>query len=287
MSNLAYNNVTDLTPHIEARERRVAELQDGYTRIANGLLEAIMLAGLTQHQLLVFMAVMRKTYGFNKKSDWLSNEQLSQLTGILPHKCSAAKSALVKRKILSQNGRSVGINKALGEWESSDYLKKVNLPESGKDSLPESGKSDYPNQVNTKDNITKDKKDNKNTLPEQGQAKQKNTFDRHEKTDQSFEKVFWCAGMKKTGKQAAMKSFRTQFELWRKVSGGSPEEFARILAEDVRSRLGKQFGFENLHPATYLNGKRWEDEKPAQPVHQQAPSSPITVSKSGYVYFDR
>ncbi len=40
-----------------------------------------MLAGLTQHQLLVFLAVMRKTYGFNKKLDWVSNEQLSELTG--------------------------------------------------------------------------------------------------------------------------------------------------------------------------------------------------------------
>ncbi|EEZ9925472.1 replication protein, partial [Escherichia coli] len=39
------------------------------------------------HQLLVFLAVMRKTYGFNKKLDWVSNEQLSELTGILPHKC--------------------------------------------------------------------------------------------------------------------------------------------------------------------------------------------------------
>ncbi len=56
-----------------------------------------MLAGLTQHQLLVFLAVMRKTYGFNKKLDWVSNEQLSELTGILPHKCSAAKSVLVMK----------------------------------------------------------------------------------------------------------------------------------------------------------------------------------------------
>ena len=30
------------------------DLDDGYTRIANELLEAVMLAGLTQHQLLVF-----------------------------------------------------------------------------------------------------------------------------------------------------------------------------------------------------------------------------------------
>ncbi|MBC1188488.1 replication protein [Kluyvera sp. SCKS090646] len=189
-------------PDVALKEPRVADLEDGYTRIANELLEAVMLAGLSQHQLLVFMAVMRKTYGFNKKSDWVSNEQLSALTGILSHKCSAAKSTLVRRGILTQSGRTIGINKAVSEWSClpesgkkikpylkevnlpesgkkikpylkevnlpepgkkiKPYLKEVNLPESGKKSLPESGNDTYPNQVNTKDKHTKDKKDNSN-----------------------------------------------------------------------------------------------------------------------------
>ena len=142
-------------PVVALQELRVADLDDGFTRIANELLEAVMHAGLSQHQLLVFMAVMRKTYGFNKKSDWVSNEQLSELTGILPHKCSAAKSVLVKRGILTQTGRVIGINKTVSEWsslpvkgtEKKPYLKKVTLPESGKKSLPESGNAYYPNQV--------------------------------------------------------------------------------------------------------------------------------------------
>ncbi len=105
-------------PDVAQKERRVADLDDGYTRIANELLEAVMLAGLTQHQLLVFLAVMRKTYGFNKKLDWVSNEQLSELTGILPHKCSAAKSVLVKRGILIQSGSKWGTAEDLtaAEW---------------------------------------------------------------------------------------------------------------------------------------------------------------------------
>ncbi|HIB5610169.1 TPA: replication protein [Klebsiella pneumoniae] len=160
-------------PVVALQELRVADLDDGFTRIANELLEAVMHAGLSQHQLLVFMAVMRKTYGFNKKSDWVSNEQISVLTGILPHKCSAAKSALVKRGILTQTGRVIGINKAVSEWsslpikgtEKKPYLKKVTLPESGKKSLPESGNAYYPNQVNTKDKHTKDNKDNINNPP--------------------------------------------------------------------------------------------------------------------------
>ncbi|EDJ0225085.1 replication protein [Salmonella enterica] len=181
-------------PDVAHKEPRVADLDDGFTRIANELLEAVMHAGLSQHQLLVFMAVMRKTYGFNKKSDWVSNEQLSELTGILPHKCSSAKSALVKRGILTQTGRVIGINKTVSEWsslpvkgtEKKPYLEKVNLPESGKKSLPESGKKSlpesgkkslpesgngyYPNQVNTKDTITKDSKDNSNKPPKPPRA---------------------------------------------------------------------------------------------------------------------
>ncbi|MCY2115859.1 replication protein [Klebsiella pneumoniae] len=165
-------------PVVALQELRVADLDDGFTRIANELLEAVMHAGLSQHQLLVFMAVMRKTYGFNKKSDWVSNEQISMLTGILPHKCSAAKSALVKRGILTQTGRVIGINKAVSEWsslpikgtEKKPYLKKVTLPESGKKSLPESGNAYYPNQVNTKDKHTKDNKDNINNPPKSPRA---------------------------------------------------------------------------------------------------------------------
>lgn len=160
-------------PDVAPKEPRVADLDDGFTRIANELLEAVMLAGLSQHQLLVFMAVMRKTYGFNKKADWVSNDQLSALTGILPHKCSAAKSALVKRGVFTQIGRTVGINKCVSEWEklpekgekNKVYLKEVNLPESGKKSLPESGNGTYPNKVNTKDKHTKDNKDNINKPP--------------------------------------------------------------------------------------------------------------------------
>ncbi len=165
-------------PDVAPKEPRVADLDDGYTRITNELLEAVMLAGLSQHQLLVFMAVMRKTYGFNKKADWVSNDQLSALTGILPHKCSAAKSALVKRGVFTQIGRTVGINKAVSEWvklpksgnENKVYLKEVNLPVSGKKCLPESGNDTYPNQVNTKDKHTKDNKDNINNPPKSPRA---------------------------------------------------------------------------------------------------------------------
>ncbi|MDA5609443.1 hypothetical protein NM950_13430, partial [Pasteurella multocida subsp. multocida] len=45
------------------------------------------------------------------------------------------------------------------------------------------------------------------------------------------------------------------------------KQFAQMLADDVQKRLSLgQFGFDKLHPTTYLNNARWEDEytQPAQ-----------------------
>ncbi|ENJ7583130.1 replication protein [Providencia rettgeri] len=279
----------DFRPELKVVESKVADLDNGYTRIANELLEAVMLANLTQHQLLVFFAIARKTYGYNKKSDWVGNEQLSKLTGMLPHKCSAAKSELVSRGILLAEKRHVSINKNIHEWkEKQVYPKKVNLPESGKKTLPESGKGDYPNQVNTKDNTTKEKKDNKNTMSEEVRSMDEKSNSEPTKQDpfiEPFEKIFWIAGMRKIGKEKSKAAFKSKFKEWRKETGGSIDEFAKFLADDIQCRLRtQQFGFDKMHPTTYLNGSRWTDEKPElpQPTTQQ---SSITVSKNGLVFY--
>lgn len=60
----------------------MAELDDGYTRIANELLESIASADLTARQLKLMLAYIRKTYGFNKKSDRITDEQIAQITGL-------------------------------------------------------------------------------------------------------------------------------------------------------------------------------------------------------------
>ena len=131
---------------------------------------------------------------------------------------------------------------------------------------------------------------NKNTMSENTRTGCEKTFqpaNKNQEADEAFVTVFWCAGMVRTGKQKAMQAFRTQYLSWRKESGGTPEQFARMLADDIASRKGRQFGFDRLHPATYLNGKRWQDEKPAVAPVTSNVKSAITVSKSGYVFIDR
>lgn len=54
-------------PVVALQELRVADTDDGYTRLANELYEELIGANLTKNQSKVAHAVCRKTYGFNKK----------------------------------------------------------------------------------------------------------------------------------------------------------------------------------------------------------------------------
>ena len=75
-------------------------------------------------------------------------------------------------------------------------------------------------------------------------------------TDSAFE-VFWSAGMVKTNKKRALSLFQSIC----KKQKLEPFEFANKLADDVKRRLAAgQFGFNSLHPTTYLNNERWNDD---------------------------
>ncbi|MBW3224886.1 replication protein, partial [Salmonella enterica subsp. enterica serovar Javiana] len=66
-------------PDVAPKEPRVADLDDGYTRLANELLDAVMCSGLPETELRILMAGWSKTYGYNKKMDWISNEHLEDV----------------------------------------------------------------------------------------------------------------------------------------------------------------------------------------------------------------
>lgn len=147
--------VIPIRPSLAVVERQVADLDDGYTRTANALMEAVMLSGLTQHQLLIVIAVWRKTYGYNKKADWIGNDQFAELTGMAATKCSTAKNELIRMGVLTQTGRQVGMNKNISEWKTKFNGISKTFTESVKQNFPKSVKSTLPNQSNTKDNIQK------------------------------------------------------------------------------------------------------------------------------------
>ncbi|WP_025122258.1 MULTISPECIES: hypothetical protein [unclassified Serratia (in: enterobacteria)] len=82
----------------------------------------------------------------------------------------------------------------------------------------------------------------------------------------AFEEIFWVAGLRKDTKVKAKSAFKTKYQAWKKTTHGTPDAFATLLAEDIRWRItSKIFGTDKLLPTSYLNGERWNDEKPVTP----------------------
>lgn len=58
------------------------QTEDGYTRLANELVEALARVNLTAYQQRVLWVIWRKTYGWNKKADSISRSQFIEITGM-------------------------------------------------------------------------------------------------------------------------------------------------------------------------------------------------------------
>lgn len=100
------------------------ETEDGYTQIANEILEALCWMNLSPYEGRVLWCVIRKTYGWKKKIDWISLSQFSDTTGLdRRHIYKALKRLLFKRIIvISRDDKkhpTYGFQKDYEKWEMS------------------------------------------------------------------------------------------------------------------------------------------------------------------------
>ena len=144
------------------------QIKNGFTKIANELFEAYIKIGrfLSPYENIVWLCILRKTYGYHQKEDWISLSQVEVMTNILqPHIARTKKKLLLKNMIEKRNG-GIGIQKDYELWNipkqvSLKYTQTgINIP---KQVLPkqvrkltQTGNLDLHKQVDTKDTITKD-----------------------------------------------------------------------------------------------------------------------------------
>lgn len=151
MSNLA--TVIPIRPTLAVVERQVADLDDGFTRLANMLLEEYAGADLTKRQFKVLLAVLRLTYGWNKPMDRIANSQIAQIAKLPEKRVSETRVQLVEMNLLVQAGRRIGPNKNTSEWEIPQN-KGISLKSGDKSSL-NLGDGNPSKQGDTKDIIPK------------------------------------------------------------------------------------------------------------------------------------
>jgi phage replication O-like protein O len=174
------------------------QIENGYTRIANELLDAIVHYPFSRREYAVVMAIIRMTYGFNKKEDAISGWQLSEMTGIDRSHVSKTINELVRKNVIKKgdsgrisHGQAIAllsINKHYKSWETVAELatetvadsytvaKTAPLPnqpstvaETATETVAELAKQPLPNQPTHKD-IPKDNKDNTKDSEQQPSA---------------------------------------------------------------------------------------------------------------------
>ncbi len=105
-----------------------AEISNGFTKVANELIEALACQNLSGRELRIVLAIIRKTYGFQKNIDWIAREQLVELTGLTKENCSHIVSSLIRKKIIVKEGngyiKRLGINAETSEWLPGNKLEK-------------------------------------------------------------------------------------------------------------------------------------------------------------------
>lgn len=99
------------------------QLENGFTQIANELLEAIMRTNFNATQLKIIFCVIRFTYGFQRKSHTLSISFISRHIGISKRNISDELSKLINSNVLivpedytATTGRKLQLNKDYKEW---------------------------------------------------------------------------------------------------------------------------------------------------------------------------
>ena len=117
---------------MEEHRKPGPQLEDGYIRIANELFDAVLSFKFTYRQIKVLLAVLRKTYGYGKKSDDISASQIGKMCGMpRPHVASTLVELEQLNVLFREPGRYgtiTSINKKYSEWKrlKKSEMEKIN-----------------------------------------------------------------------------------------------------------------------------------------------------------------
>lgn len=108
------------------------QLENGYTTIANEILEQIARIKLSPTQYRLIFIIWRYTYGFKRKEHDLSLSFLSQATGCDKRQIQRELKELEERKVIIQKvtsgkGRKLSFNKYYSQWDGKTAIGQTTI----------------------------------------------------------------------------------------------------------------------------------------------------------------
>ena len=156
--------------------------ENGYTSIANELLEQIYRRRFSASQLKILLLVIRFTYGFNRRTATLSNTFIASGTGMHEITVSKEVGTLLRDNVLKlykkpsfHNSRIIGINKDYEGWRNHLELAEALRVSENCCRVSEIGETELADTLTKKENLTKTtvKKEKEGALPGDVEAEDK------------------------------------------------------------------------------------------------------------------
>ncbi|NCB47725.1 hypothetical protein EOM81_12010 [bacterium] len=133
------------------------QTENGFTQIANELIEQFARIRIPGEAMQVFWVMLRKIYGFHKKSDPIALSQIVAATGLSKVAVCKAVKKLIELNLITKKGNNISteytINKHFDTWKP--LPKKVTLPKKVM-AVTKKGNPPLPKKYTTKETITKE-----------------------------------------------------------------------------------------------------------------------------------
>jgi phage replication O-like protein O len=93
--------------------------ENGFTPIANELLDAFMRLNLSEHAWRIVICIIRHSYGWHKKTAYLTLSQIARATGLDVRLIPRTVKRLCGRGIIIRDGNAYGLQKDYSQWRVS------------------------------------------------------------------------------------------------------------------------------------------------------------------------
>lgn len=147
-------------------ETKTPQLENGYLKIANDIARYLAKTYMSSYESQILWAIFIKTYGFNKKEDWISNSQFVEITEMHKAHVSRTIKKLIGRRIVTQTGNKIAFQKDSRLWCKlpNQVTVKKELPK--RVQLLPKQVTQLPKQADTINTYTKDTYTTNNSLVE-------------------------------------------------------------------------------------------------------------------------
>lgn len=211
-----------------------------FTRIPNRVLEALCQVGLSGCEYRVFLTILRKTFGFNQQKAWVSQNLISDITGIQRCNVSRAIRRLKKENMITYG--KAGSKRITGVCDPQEWrlLKTVSLDVKQVSNLIRIGIKTDTKQVSNLIPIKETLKENNNRKDSCVNPVQyvNNRAEKKKEREQIGEVISYL-------NEKAEKNFKAD---------------TRLTVENIRARLNEGFGIEDFKKVIDTKTLQWKTD---------------------------